>query len=91
MAFIEISNLNTAGSDLFADADSFLNELQPTDSRQIFGGKWGSGGNGGNCGNYGGGGRRRTSWKNRRSNNGGGNYGGGDYGKSGGGSWKKDC
>jgi hypothetical protein len=38
MAFIEISNLNPAGSDLFADSESFLTELQATDSNQIFGG-----------------------------------------------------
>jgi hypothetical protein len=46
MALIEISNLNPAGSELFADSESFLTELQETDSRQIFGG--------GGCG-YGGG------------------------------------
>ena len=38
MAHIEISNLNSAGSDLFAGADSFLTELQPTETTQIFGG-----------------------------------------------------
>jgi hypothetical protein len=38
MAHIEISNLNSAGSDLFAGADSFLNELQTTETTQIFGG-----------------------------------------------------
>jgi hypothetical protein len=37
MAHIEISNLS-AGSDLFAGADSFLNELQTTETTQIFGG-----------------------------------------------------
>ena len=43
MTFIEISNLDAAGSDLFASADSFLTELQPTETTQIFGG-WRSGG-----------------------------------------------
>jgi hypothetical protein len=38
MAHIEISNLNSAGSDLFAGADSFLTELQTTETTQIFGG-----------------------------------------------------
>ena len=37
MAHIEISNLS-AGSDLFAGSDSFLNELQTTETTQIFGG-----------------------------------------------------
>lgn len=38
MAFIEISDLSAAGSDLFAGASSLLTELKTTDSRQIFGG-----------------------------------------------------
>lgn len=38
MAHLNISNLNSAGSDLFAGADSFLTELQTTDTTQIFGG-----------------------------------------------------
>lgn len=38
MAHLNISNLNSAGSDLFAGADSFLNELQSTETTQIFGG-----------------------------------------------------
>ena len=38
MAFIEISDLNPGGSELFADKESFLTELQETDSHQIFGG-----------------------------------------------------
>jgi hypothetical protein len=38
MAHIEISNLNAAGSDLFAGTDSFLTELQTTETTQIFGG-----------------------------------------------------
>ncbi len=44
MAMIEISNLTPAGSALFADTESFLTELQATDSRQIFGGGGGGGG-----------------------------------------------
>jgi hypothetical protein len=42
MAHITVSNLNFAGSDLFASADSFLTELQDTDTAQIRGGKGGS-------------------------------------------------
>lgn len=38
MAHLNISNLNSAGSDLFAGADSFLTELQKTEATQIFGG-----------------------------------------------------
>ncbi len=38
MANLNISNLNSAGSDLFAGADSFLNELQTTKTAKIFGG-----------------------------------------------------
>jgi hypothetical protein len=57
MSLIEISNLNTAGSDLFAGADSFLTELEKTDTNQIFGG----GGYGG--GGYGGGGYKKPSYK----------------------------
>jgi hypothetical protein len=38
MANLEISNLNSAGSDLFAGVDSFLNELQTTETAKIFGG-----------------------------------------------------
>ena len=38
MAFITISNLNPAGSDLLAGSESFLTELQETDTLQIFGG-----------------------------------------------------
>jgi hypothetical protein len=38
MAHIEISNLTSAGSDLFVGADSFLTELQTTETTQIFGG-----------------------------------------------------
>lgn len=41
MANIEISNLNSAGSELFAGTDNFLNELTETDTTQIHGGKKG--------------------------------------------------
>jgi hypothetical protein len=72
MALIEISNLNPAGSELFAGTESFLTELQATDSRQIFGG----GGHGGGGGSKGGGSKGGGS-------KGGGGYGGG-YGHGGG-------
>ena len=87
MNFIEISNLDAAGNDLFASGDSFLTELQPTETTQIFGG-WRSGGGRRNSGpsnstrsnigrrNSG----RRNSGSNSRSNSGGGgrrNSGGG--------------
>lgn len=81
MAFIEISNLSAAGSDLFADADSFLTELQPTDTNQIFGGSKGGSwnrrrnwrGSGGKRSHGGGGGsrNRRGSGNSRRSHGGG--------------------
>lgn len=35
---IKISNLTPAGSDLFADTENFLTDLQDTDSTQVFGG-----------------------------------------------------
>jgi hypothetical protein len=35
---IEISNLNPAGSDLFAGEESFLTDLQEADSDKVFGG-----------------------------------------------------
>ena len=38
MALIQITDLNLAGSELLAGAESFLTELQATDSSQIFGG-----------------------------------------------------
>jgi hypothetical protein len=72
MALIEISNLNLAGSDLFADTESFLTELQETDSNQIFGG----GGKG--CG--GGSGKNKGSKKKGSK----GGYGGGCGGYGGG-------
>ncbi len=57
MALIEISNLKPAGSDLFASAESFLTELQATDSSQIFGG-----------GHKHGGGSKKSSKKSKKSN-----------------------
>jgi hypothetical protein len=56
MAFINISNL--AGTDLLAGSESFLTELEATDSSQIFGG---SKGKGGYCGGYGGGSKKKGS------------------------------
>jgi hypothetical protein len=38
MALIQISNLTTASSDLLAGTESFLTELQDTDTTQIIGG-----------------------------------------------------
>jgi hypothetical protein len=38
MALLKISNLNPAGSDLFAGEESFLTDLQEADSNKIFGG-----------------------------------------------------
>jgi hypothetical protein len=70
MAMIEISNLNTAGNDLFADSESFLSELQDTDSEQVFGGK-------GHSGKKGGYGRKGSKGK------GGYGYGGGGKGSKG--------
>ena len=69
MAFIEISNLNAAGSDLFAGADSFLTELETTETTQIFGG-WRGGGWGGrrNSGRRNSG--RRNSYHGGRRNSG---------------------
>jgi hypothetical protein len=46
MALIQISNLTTASSDLLAGTESFLTELQDTDTTQIIGGG-GHGGHGG--------------------------------------------
>ncbi len=48
MALIQISNLTTASSDLLAGTESFLTELQDTDTTQIIGGG-GHGGHGGDC------------------------------------------
>jgi hypothetical protein len=69
MALIEISNLKPAGSDLFASAESFLTELQATDSSQIFGG----GGHG--CGGGSGKGSNKGSKKGSKKNSKGGGYG----------------
>lgn len=63
MALIEISNLKPTGSELFASEESFLTELQPTDSSQIFGG----GGHGGGSG--------KGSKKGSKKNSKGGGYG----------------
>ena len=66
MALIEISNLKPAGSDLFASAESFLTELEATDSSQIFGG-----------GGHGGGSKKsKKSKKSNKSNNNSSNGGG---------------
>jgi hypothetical protein len=46
MALIQISNLTAAGNDLLAGTESFLTELQDTDTTQIIGG----GGHGRGCG-----------------------------------------
>jgi hypothetical protein len=54
---IQIDNINFAGSELFASADSFLNELSETDTRTILGGKSG-GGRGGRGGKKGKGGSK---------------------------------
>jgi single-strand DNA-binding protein len=82
MAMIEISNL-TAGSDLFAGNESFLNELQAADSNQIVGGsnKGGYGCGGGYGGGYGGGKSGKGGYGGGKSGKGG--YGGGKSGKGG--------
>ena len=49
MALIQISNLNAAGSDLLAGTESFLTELQDTDTTQIIGGGGHGRGRGGDC------------------------------------------
>ena len=36
---LNISDLNSAGSDLFADNDSFLSDLQETEAISVYGGK----------------------------------------------------
>lgn len=61
MALIEISNLKPAGSELFAGAESFLTELQETDSSQIFGG-----------GGHGGGSKKSKKSKKSKGSKGGG-------------------
>jgi hypothetical protein len=100
MAQIEISNLNSAGSELFADADSFLTELQTVEVTQIIGGgghgghgggsgRGGYGGHGGKSGRGGYGGYGGKSGRGGKSGHGGksgrGGYGGyGGYGGGGG-------
>jgi hypothetical protein len=84
MSMIEISNLNAAGNDLFTDSESFLTELQDTDSIQVIGG--------GNKGSYGYGhgrsGRGGRSGRSGRSGRGG--YGRG-YGRGRGGYGGHGC
>jgi hypothetical protein len=77
MANIQISNLNLAGSDLFADAESFLTELQDTDTARIIGG---GSNKGGGCG-YGGGKSGKGGYGGGKSGKGG--YGGGKSGNGG--------
>ncbi|MHC5734097.1 hypothetical protein [Nostoc sp.] len=43
MASIALSQLNTTGSELFQDSESFLNDLNNVDSITIYGGGGGSG------------------------------------------------
>jgi hypothetical protein len=78
MAMIAISDLNLAGSELFADTENFLTELQDTDSNQVFGGS-------NKCG---GGSKKKKSNKGGSkggSKGGGYGYGGGCGGYGGGG------
>ena len=49
---LNISDLNSAGSDLFADNDSFLSDLQETEATSVYGG--GGSNKRGGGGNYGG-------------------------------------
>ncbi len=76
MAFINITNL--AGNDLLAGSESFLTELEATDSSQVFGG----GSKGGYCGGYGG--SKKGSKKGSKGGYGGGCGGYGGYGGYGG-------
>ncbi|MEH1952850.1 hypothetical protein [Nostoc sp.] len=46
MASIALSQLNTTGSELFQDSESFLNDLNNVDSITIYGGGGGGGGGG---------------------------------------------
>jgi hypothetical protein len=83
MAMIEISNLNPAGSDLFASEESFLTELQVTDSSQVFGGGHKGCGGGGSKG-HGGGSKGHGGYGGGSKGHGGhgggcGGYGGGCY------------
>jgi hypothetical protein len=99
MSMIEISNLNIAGNDLLADNESFLTELQDTDSNEVIGGKKGGskgyggyggygcgyGGYGGGYGGYGGG-----SGRGRGGYGGGGRRSGRGRGYGGGGCYTAD-
>jgi hypothetical protein len=83
MAMIAISDLNLAGSELFADTENFLTELQDTDSNQVFGGKGhgGSKGKKSNRGGYGYGGGHGRGNSGRGNSGRGRGYGGyGGYG-----------
>jgi hypothetical protein len=82
MTYITISNLNSADTELLADSDNFLTELDRADSIQVIGGKkgygdggFGGGGGGGGFPVGGGGGGDQILF------NGGG--GGGKYGNNG--------
>lgn len=80
---LNISDLNSAGSDLFADTDSFLSDLQETEATSVYGGgKSNKGGNGGNFifinnGGYGGYGGYGNYGGGRGGYGGGRGYGGG--------------
>jgi hypothetical protein len=91
MNHIEINNLNPAGANLFEGTDSFLTELQDTDTTKVIGGKSNKGGggtffyaSGGYGGGYGGGfgggyGGYRGGYGGYRGGYGGyGGYGGGN-------------
>jgi hypothetical protein len=69
MALIEISNLKPAGSDLLTSAESFLTELEASDSSQIFGG--GGHGCGGGSGKGSNKGSNKGSKKSSKKNSGG--------------------
>ncbi|MEH1853589.1 MAG: hypothetical protein V7L11_18395 [Nostoc sp.] len=40
MATIKINNLNAAGSELFTDSESYLNELTEKELENLFGAGW---------------------------------------------------
>jgi hypothetical protein len=40
MSKIAITNLNPAGSDLFADSESYMTDVDDIESRQVNGGFW---------------------------------------------------
>ena len=75
---LNISDLNPAGSDLFADTDSFLSDLQETEAISVYGGK-NKGGGGSSKGGRGG------SFIFINNNNGYGGYGGRGRGRGRGG------